>query len=282
MCLLCIKKPQGVLLKREMREAFRCNSDGAGFMYVRDGKIIIDKGYFGFRSFYRAFRKAERENPDSHFMLHYRMATHGRKDALNCHPFEVNERVGFGHNGVMSELGNSLISDTADLCWSYFRKLPMDFLTKQKIKQIIERLAIYSGSKFAFLSADNTFHIANAESGHWSKDVWYSNYSYKLYGHVGVREWYGHGYRESWMEYTECASCGHFYKQGNMIQLGSKYYCMGCWSIIEAYRVITCPHCSLSTSVHASKRCDACGEEIEGNDIAFELSQADEYYKSLN
>ena len=55
MCIIAIKDKGINLPKDEILETmFRHNSDGAGFMYAKDGQVHIKKGFMT----YKAFKKA--------------------------------------------------------------------------------------------------------------------------------------------------------------------------------------------------------------------------------
>ena len=52
MCIIIAKDKIGRLPKEEeLKQAFDYNDDGAGFMYVENGKVVIDKGYMTYDSF---------------------------------------------------------------------------------------------------------------------------------------------------------------------------------------------------------------------------------------
>lgn len=259
-----------------MQEAFRFNNDGAGFMYSDSEKLIIDKGYFGFRKFYKAVRKAEREHPDSVFVLHFRIATHGRTDIYNCHPFYVHKNLGFCHNGIMQVLGNSWLSDSADFVFNYLYRLPHDFISRPEISSIIETIALRSGSKFAFLDNVGKYYIANESTGHWKENVWYSNYGYLPMMSVRVTNqqvnwWYGRGNYSGFTNYEQCYACGQYSKKYTMQNLNSHWYCESCWSILEKEVTILCPFCNEITTVRQDCKCEMCGQVIADEDVEMQL-----------
>src|SRR6266545_3554785 len=54
---VAIYKPKGVqIAKKYLSNSFENNKDGAGFAYAKDGKITINKGYFSFEEFWKAFK----------------------------------------------------------------------------------------------------------------------------------------------------------------------------------------------------------------------------------
>ena len=48
----CKRKKNGRLPKEEeLKRSFEYNLDGAGFMYVDNGEVVVDKGYMTWNSF---------------------------------------------------------------------------------------------------------------------------------------------------------------------------------------------------------------------------------------
>ena len=63
MCIIVAKeKGQKLPSKDILKTCFNNNDDGAGFMYVQDGKVIIDKGYMDFKSFYKRVTRTASSN----------------------------------------------------------------------------------------------------------------------------------------------------------------------------------------------------------------------------
>lgn len=178
MCL-AIYKPSKVLPDWEaLEEGFRSNSHGAGFAVIENGRAEIHKGYFKFADFEKAFRK----HADKQALIHFRLATHGTRDAAMCHPFTVTEETVMIHNGVLP-IDTSEDKQKSDT-WHYVEYVlkPLaerdrDFYSDGSIKFLGE--AAISGSKFVFLRSDGDWCIWNDSDGHWNGDTWYSNRSYE-------------------------------------------------------------------------------------------------------
>ena len=176
MCL-AIYKPRNELIDWDaLEQGFRSNSDGSGFAVVHKDNVIIHKGFFDFAEFKSAlepFAKCQAA-------IHFRKATHGKKDGDNCHPFPVSDGLAMIHNGVLDiQCDEKHMSDTWHYCEyvikpmasrdkDFFMHDDMVFLGSQAI----------SGSKFVFLRSDGMHSIWNEDDGHWNGDTWYSNYSY--------------------------------------------------------------------------------------------------------
>jgi hypothetical protein len=178
MCL-AVYKPANVLPDWGALEAgFSSNKDGAGFVVVKDGKLLVSKGHFTFDD----FREAYLPYADLQSAIHFRFATHGKTNAINCHPFMIHDDLAMIHNGVLPikcDLDDAM-SDT----WHYvqhiltpFAERDPDFFLQPEVIFLGE--AAIRGSKFVFLRSDGESQIWNADDGHWAGDIWYSNDSYK-------------------------------------------------------------------------------------------------------
>lgn len=179
MCI-AIYKPEGkVLSLATLKECYTSNPDGAGFMYAENKKLHIEKGFFSFQTFYDAFKKHESKQA----VIHFRIKTHGKIDTANCHPFAVNNSVGFVHNGVISGYGDADFSDTVRFNEAILRPLVSKWgnlaLFQDPIIELIEGRIGYS--KLVFLDRHGNHKIMNEHKGQWDDGVWYSNDSYKPY-----------------------------------------------------------------------------------------------------
>ena len=88
MCIIVAKeKGKSLPSKKTLKRCFDYNSDGAGFMYVDKGKVIIDKGYMSFTSFYNRLKelKEKFDIQNKALVMHFRIGTSG-KGAKNLTP----------------------------------------------------------------------------------------------------------------------------------------------------------------------------------------------------
>lgn len=187
MCILIVKQAGSVIDDVTLENSYDANPDGWGFSYVdlSDNKLIVKKAVSSFSSFLKHYRKAEENNPDSNFLIHFRIATSGGIKKVNCHPFKLNEDIVFAHNGIFSNIYKSeLQGDENDT--RAFGRLILGPLYEQDryfyINPVTERLVegfIESRNKVAILDVDNSFHIFNESAGEWKEGIWYSNTSYK-------------------------------------------------------------------------------------------------------
>lgn len=191
MCI-AIYKPEGkVLSQATLKECYTSNPDGAGFMYAENKKLHIEKGFFTFQSFYDAFKKHETKQA----VIHFRIKTHGKIDTTNCHPFAVNNAIGFVHNGIISGFGDANHSDTIGFNQNILQPLVSKWgnlaLFQDPIINLIEGRIGYS--KLVFLDRHGNHKIMNEGKGQWDNGVWYSNDSYKPYV-APVTNWYNTKY----------------------------------------------------------------------------------------
>ena len=187
MCI-AVYKPEGkVLSLATLKECYTSNPDGAGFMYAENKKLHIEKGFFSFQTFYDAFKKHENKQA----VIHFRIKTHGKIDTANCHPFAVNNAIGFVHNGVISGYGDADFSDTVRFNEKILRPLVSKWgnlaLFQDPIIELLEGRIGYS--KLVFLDRHGNHKIMNEHKGVWDDGVWFSNDSYKPYV-APVTNWY--------------------------------------------------------------------------------------------
>jgi hypothetical protein len=179
MCIAIYKPEDKVLSLATLKECYTSNPDGAGFMYAENKKLHIEKGFFSFQSFYDAFKKHETKQA----VIHFRIKTHGKIDTTNCHPFAVNNAIGFVHNGIISGFGDANHSDTIGFNQSILQPLVSKWgnlaLFQDPIIDLIEGRIGYS--KLVFLDRHGNHKIMNEHKGTWDDGVWYSNDSYKPY-----------------------------------------------------------------------------------------------------
>jgi predicted glutamine amidotransferase len=71
-------------------------------IYTNNGQIKVFKEMTNFDRFYKEYAKQRKANKGSNFVLHFRIATSGKIDKTNCHPFAVNKNLAFVHNGIIS------------------------------------------------------------------------------------------------------------------------------------------------------------------------------------
>ena len=212
MCIVVYKPKDKEMPNVEiLRECFKRNPDGAGYMFAEDDKVVIKKGYMNFKSFHSAvMRDYGRLGKHTPFVLHFRIQTQGGVNQECTHPFplsknmidlrqlDVESSFGVAHNGIISLTSTSTYSqyydaDTRTYRYDYTKptysdtmKFITDYLAliikrndwyKDEDKlELIEKLVGYS-NKFAIMDASGHTTLV----GNFIEDngIYYSNGTYQ-------------------------------------------------------------------------------------------------------
>lgn len=233
MCIAIFKPAKKHIEKKKLRRSFAANPDGAGFMYISSGSLIIDKGYFSFCSFYKAYRNAERLYPGSNFVIHFRIGTSGKLNSNNCHPIRIKENLAYVHNGVLSSIHipkDSKVSDTVLFAQQILSKLPMNWHKKNCYRSLVETYAEANHSSFILMSEDSTVLIFNEAKGIWDNDIWYSNKTYQNTTFGFSNKWDTDFMLEHKSDESYCSFCFCPLRSGeyDIDPLTQKKYCIDC------------------------------------------------------
>jgi glutamine amidotransferase len=182
MCIIASIKSNQQISKATLKRCWDNNPHGGGFMFTDGKKVITYKEMQSFKKYYREFLQKREEYSQSNFVCHFRISTHGKINTENCHPFLVNDKLGFVHNGIIRNASISPdYSDTNMFNRETLQMLPINFTSNQGILSLIKEY-IGSGSKLAFLSSDNHITYVNESAGQYDENgVWFSNGGYKEY-----------------------------------------------------------------------------------------------------
>ena len=177
MCIAIYKEKGKVITRETLEQCFNHNPDGAGFVYVKDGKLHMEKGFFTFDSFYEAYLP----HMEHQALIHFRIKTHGVVDETNCHPFMITNNFAFIHNGTISGYGEKNFSDTYMFNEEVLKPMVKVFGIKSLWQPFMKTvLEDYIGwSKLIFLDSRGNYTIYNEDKGDWVDGVWFSNTSYK-------------------------------------------------------------------------------------------------------
>lgn len=179
MCVICVSKAgKRQPTKAELQEMWRRNPDGAGYMYARNGKVHIHKGFMSFKEFWRNVA-SEKFTKDDAVVYHLRIATQGGINPQMTHPFaltrdleqtkalDVDCPLGIAHNGIirLTSDGDKEFSDTAKFITEYMTRIVRSNadIRDEKTLDIIYQLA---SGRWALL--DKSGYIATA--GYWETD----------------------------------------------------------------------------------------------------------------
>ena len=178
MCIIVLNTKEQ-LSKEIIKECWQANDDGAGLMYAINGKLTIFKELKNFNTYYEYYTTLRNEFKKIKIGLHFRLATSGKIDTNNVHPFKINDKLVFMHNGIIDIAlqKKSKISDTVVFNQKILKQLPSNFLNNRSITNLISR---YIGrSKLLFMNNCGKHWIINEDLGHWDNNGnWFSNFSY--------------------------------------------------------------------------------------------------------
>ena len=204
MCILiCKEKNVELPSKKRLEICFENNSDGCGFMFTRNNKLIIEKGFMDFDNFYKRLMEVDKELNlyEQNVILHFRISTSGKICGNLTHGYvvtddydkmketyvELEEGIAMSHNGILpskyipsKEIQNKHnINDTMKFIhdvvyplvqldkYSVFKPFYQDMLEKE-----------IGTNKLAFLNSNGEMtKIGNFILG--DDGVWYSNDTYE-------------------------------------------------------------------------------------------------------
>jgi hypothetical protein len=190
MCLAILKPGKLVIPTAHLDEGWKRNPDGAGFAYVKDGKVQISKGYMSLKDFRAGYDRTFDLNQNSPFLIHFRIRTQGDRTPANTHPFPVKGGA-LIHNGGFSGVGASSSgpSDTALFARKYAEVFSYETLKDNK-KEFEDAIGY---NKVVMLYDDAKYLILNEKDGIWQDDIWYSNDSFTkfvaMYERQGNNAW---------------------------------------------------------------------------------------------
>lgn len=181
MCI-AILNTANLIDKNTLKTCWNNNNDGAGLLYPERNKVHVFKELKSFKVFYREYVSVRNRLPEANILIHFRISTHGKVNETNCHPFLVNEKLGFIHNGIINSEHLPIspdFSDTYLFNQIILKKLPANFIDSEAVLSLLEKYIGYS--KIIFLDSKNNWQILNENSGIWNGENWYSNSSYIPY-----------------------------------------------------------------------------------------------------
>lgn len=192
MCLIVLK-PKGAnnsFTKEKFDNALIANPHGIGIAYSDGGKLQIEKFDKPQDIADEIYKKIADKDA---YLIHFRYATHGKKDVENVHPFLITEGLCVAHNGVISKYPeiNKDWSDTRNyvegILKPYIKEHGKDsFKSPEFIKEVEE--GIGAGSKMVFVNENMDYSIANEKAGTWIDGCWYSN-TYSIEEFNSRRKW---------------------------------------------------------------------------------------------
>lgn len=180
MCIAILNTGTKITIN-QFKLSLQNNPDGFGLAYL-DGKKIktfksLSNNYKELYKTYTMYFEKFKGNP---ILLHFRIGTGSKIDLFNCHPFMVNNSMIMMHNGIISQLGNKIESDTVQFARLLSGLESEDIYYNESLRDLIEFRIGYS--KLVFLNTAGEYSIINEDLGQW--DIcgnWFSNSSYLPY-----------------------------------------------------------------------------------------------------
>lgn len=198
MCVIIVQKKENTLTKREFRHAWDVNPDGFGMAYVKNGRIIVRKSIH-LKEAYNQYVTAKKERPEAQMVLHFRIGTGSYTNLNNCHPFVINEKCVFFHNGILSNFRSvKEKSDTAQFA-DILRLMKNGFEKTEAGHKLLQMTAGDYSNKFVLLDNYENVTIINSQLGTYKANGdWYSNDSLEYDGYYG----YNNSYTDQSYGYT--------------------------------------------------------------------------------
>jgi len=261
MCLI-IDKPEGTSVPETwLHNAVKNNDDGWGIMWSENGKVRVEKGFK-----FRGLRKWADKLTEKHALIHCRLATSGKKNIENCHPYPVGNGIWMMHNGIISiPSEHDDWSDTKHFAEYCVRPMLMKYPAMYGTP-LFEGLLGYfvgTGNKLAFMNAEGEVQIVNKKQGVEKEGMWLSNSSSILAPFKGI--YYQGGVRSyssdeldtwnddwGWRHRTQITAGSSTTTPTNVVQLYSTHLCAMCkatttapedeWEYLQGVGYI-CPVC---------------------------------------
>lgn len=180
MCIAILARCGKSITEEQIDNCWRANSDGAGFAYTKNGRLVVVKELKNVEKFKRLYFKHLPEAVLSPMLIHFRIRTHGEVSIANTQPIQISKNCVFIHNGVISCVPNHKVhSDTVMYSKLVLSKWQEGFQSSETIRDVIR--ASTGGSKLVFLQTNGNAYIVNDKAGDWDDGIWYSNWTHKSY-----------------------------------------------------------------------------------------------------
>jgi hypothetical protein len=181
MCIAIAKYKGNFITKETLQNCWDSNPDGAGFAYKNEeGSVVVQK-FMRFEDFYKAYAEIDNLYGDTQDMvIHFRITSRGATAIYNCHPFIIDDKMAFIHNGTITSMPISKEHDYSDTFMFnelILKKLPAGWEDSIGVKHLIEDMISYS--KIVVLHVDKGLYIYNESKGVKFGGNWYSNTTYE-------------------------------------------------------------------------------------------------------
>lgn len=182
MCIIAMIPAGKQINKNTLENMTNNNPDGSGIAWIQDNKIKTYKTMDNNKFINKALEIQSKFCKDSDILIHCRIATSGKTDLDNCHPFKISKDTVFAHNGILNCVeATNKVSDTRMFNKALLKQLKPEFLDNVTTRKLIGE--IIKSDKLAFLTVNpklkRNSYIINRDLGEKENRVWFSNDSYK-------------------------------------------------------------------------------------------------------
>jgi predicted glutamine amidotransferase len=183
MCVIAVVNQDSAPISDEHWEnCWDGNPDGFGLMWVDSGVIQMFKSLNKDTAWEKSKEVVRDFHDKSPIVMHWRIGTQG-VGLDNCHPFFVNDRIAFCHNGIIGQFSTAEDRKTGRSDTRLFNEYILSCLDDgfEKNETTVDLIEDYIGSdKLVFLDRDGVVTIMNSKCGVFDKgtNTWYSNNSY--------------------------------------------------------------------------------------------------------
>lgn len=177
MCIAIANKKGFPITKEHFNNSWENNSHGGGLLWAEKGKVFAHYELTDKDNLYKVYSEKVRK---SNVLLHMRITSKGVKSVENCHPFLVNDKLGFIHNGTIFSNLEPYGKEKSDTCAfneQYLQQLPKNFYRNTVILKMLEKMV--GTSKIVMMNGQGEFTFLNESKGSWDGANWFSNDSYK-------------------------------------------------------------------------------------------------------
>ena len=195
MCIICVSPARTRQPSiSQIKMMFMNNPHGAGYMFAREGRVHIHKGFMDIDSFLSAI-KAEHFTTKDSVVYHFRISTQAGVNPEMTHPFPLSNRlermekldttcrIGVAHNGVIrltADPDNRRYSDTALFITQYLRVL-IQRREDLRDRRVLDTVWNLAQSKFAIM--DGGGYVATVGEFLNQDGLLFSNASYMGWNH---------------------------------------------------------------------------------------------------
>ena len=182
MCIIAMIPAGKQINKNTLENMTNNNPDGSGIAWIQDNKIKTYKTMDNNKFINKALEVQSKFCKDSDILIHCRIATSGKTDLDNCHPFKISNDTVFAHNGILNCVeATNKVSDTRMFNKALLKQLKPEFLDNVTTRKLIGE--IIRSDILAFLTVNpklkRNSYIINRDLGEKENRVWFSNDSYK-------------------------------------------------------------------------------------------------------